>query len=92
MMKKIEPAAWMWYPRKKPELSKPSLNKSLPVALKGSGWISDPLYTSEAIEAVAEAVHRTTMAKFYLHIMSGDERDMPERIDLSSIISQLTGD
>lgn len=51
-----EPVAWLKYPRKKPQLMQVSLSEHLPVALKNSGWVSEPLYAQPPAVAVAVAV------------------------------------
>ena len=61
-------------------------------AMKMAEAVEHDLYNIDTLLAVAYAVHRKTIANFHLHIISGDECDMPERIDLKAIINQLTGE
>lgn len=68
-----EPVAWLKYPRKKPELMQVSLSKHLPVALKNSGWVSEPLYAHPP--AVAD-----TGCKFPLCQNEQYQKDLAEQL------------
>lgn len=84
-MKKIEPVAWLRFARKKPQLIEVSFHKTLPPALKNNGWVQQPLYTREALEAVAEAVKQVAF-------LVGYDRYEIKQIDIADIINQLIGE
>lgn len=100
-MEKIKPKAWLRFARKKPQLIEVSFHKTLPPALKNNGWVQKPLYTREALEAVAEAVKAQCMEDAAAWSMSfvqvdnaphGIDDELGKYVDTAAIINQLTGE
>ena len=57
-MKMPEPRAYLWAPRKKPELAKLAFQAEPSASLKALGYVSAPLYDKQALIDLLEAAEQ----------------------------------